>query len=82
VVAWLPESPGAHRTLAVIRARLAELDNQPELWDLAIAEANRARQLDPADTTLVEFLWTVHLRAGHWAEAKRWQARLKAASDG
>jgi hypothetical protein len=82
VVAWLPESPGAHRTLAVVRARLAELDNQPELWDLAIAEANRAHQLDPADASLVEFLWTLHLRAGHWAEARRWQARLNAPSDG
>ncbi len=82
VVAWLPDSPGAHRTLAVVRARLAEIDNQSELWDLAIAEADRARQLDPGDASLVEFLWTLHLRAGHWAEAQRWQARLKAASDG
>ena len=82
VVGWSPESPGAHRTLAVIRTRLAELDNQPELWDLAIAEAERAHQLDPADTSLVELLWTLHLRAGHWTEAKRWQARLSPPSDG
>lgn len=82
VVSWLPESPGAHRTLAVVRARLAELDNEPELWDLAIAEAARAHQLDPADASLVELLWTLHLRAGHWAEAKGWQARLNAPSDG
>ena len=81
VVAWLPESPGAHRPLAVIRARLAEIDNQPELWDLAIAEADRAHQLDPADTSLVELLWTLHLRAGNWTEASRWQARLSPPSD-
>lgn len=82
VVAWLPESPGAHRTLAVVRARLAEIDNQSELWDIAIAEAERAHQLDLADASLVEFLWTLHLRAGHWTEAQRWQARLNAPSDG
>ncbi|MCJ7822129.1 MAG: hypothetical protein MUQ26_03445, partial [Armatimonadetes bacterium] len=81
VVSWLPDSPGAHRTLAAVRARFAEIDNQPELWDLAIAEADRAYQLDPADASFVEFLWTLHLRAGHWIEAQRWQARLKAESD-
>lgn len=81
VAAWLPECPGPHRTLSVIRARLAELDNRSDLWDLAIAEAERALQLDPADTTLLELLWVLNLRAGRWAEAKSWQARLDAAAD-
>jgi len=48
----------------------------------AFAEAARAHQLDPADASLVELLWTLHLRAGHWAQAKGWQARLNAPSDG
>lgn len=78
VCAWLPDSPGAHRTLAVIRARLAELDNRPELWGLAFAEAERAHQLDPDDTSLPEMLWVLHLRAGHWAEAQRWRQRAAA----
>ncbi len=59
----------------------AELDNRssesaedrPELWGLAIAEVERARQLDPDDASLAVMLWTLHLRAGNWAEAKKWQ---------
>ncbi len=81
VAAWLPESPGPHRTLSVVRARLAELDNRSELWELAIAEAERALQLDPDDTSLLELLWVLNLRAGRWAEAKGWQARLSAPTD-
>jgi tetratricopeptide (TPR) repeat protein len=69
----LPESSGAHRTMSIIRARVAELDNQAELWDSAIASCMRARELDPDDLSLAEMLWTLHLRAGHWQEAKRWE---------
>jgi len=80
VAAWLPEAPGPHRLLAVIRARLAEMDGRGELWELAIAEANRGYELDPADPYLAELLWTLHLRAGDWAEAEAWQARVEAAA--
>lgn len=73
VVSWLPKSPGARRTLAEIRARLADLEDRSELWDLAIAEAEMAQALDPEDPSLVEMVWTLHLRAGHWADASRWE---------
>ena len=73
VAAWLPESPGAHRTLAICRARLADLENRRDLWDLAIAEAERAHELDPADPYLSEFLWALHLRAGSFQQAGQWQ---------
>ena len=81
VVTWLPKSSGAHRTLAIVRARLADLpagrqaglDNRAELWNLATAEGARAQELDPADPALAEVLWVLHLRAGHWAEARKWQ---------
>lgn len=79
--AWLPECPGPHRTLAVIRARIADLDNRADLWDLAIAEAERALQLDPDDPTLLDLLWTLNLRAGRWTDAKAWQARLNSLPD-
>jgi hypothetical protein len=73
VAGWLPKSPAAHRTLAVARARLAQLENRAELWDLAIQECEMAQALDPDDPALSKMVWTLHLRAGHWAEAKRWQ---------
>lgn len=81
VAAWLPQAPGPHYTLAVIRARLAELDNRPALWDLAIAEAQRALQLDPDNPRIVELLWTLHLRAGRWAEARTWQSRVNSSAN-
>ncbi len=77
--AIVPKAPGPRRLLAVIRSRLAELDGVPDLWDLAIAEAEAARALDPEDAHLAELLWTLHLRAGHWEEARIWQERVKAA---
>ncbi len=80
VAAWLPQSPGARRTLAVARARLANLDGSPELWQLAIAEAERAYELDPGDPDLGELLRSLHLRAGNWAGAHRWQSELEAIS--
>jgi hypothetical protein len=76
VAAWLPEAPGPHYTLALARARLAELDNRSALWDMAIAEAQRALQLDPDNPQIVELLWTIHLRAGRWAEARTWESRV------
>ncbi|UCC68871.1 MAG: hypothetical protein JSV79_02795 [Armatimonadota bacterium] len=77
VAAWLPECPGPRRTLAAIRARLAELDNRSDLWGLAIADAERAFQLDPDDRSLLELLWVLNLRAGRWTEAASWQARVE-----
>ncbi len=79
--AMVPEAPGPRRLLAVIRSRLAELDGIPDLWDLAIAEAEFARQIDPSDAYLSELLWTLHLRAGHWERAKVWQKRVEAAAE-
>jgi len=80
VAEWRPEAPGAHRLLATIRARLAEIDNRPEQWDLAIGEATRAFELDPTDESLAELLWGLHLRAGNWAEARRWEQRVEVTS--
>jgi hypothetical protein len=79
VAAWYPEAPGPHRSLAIIRARLAAMATRSELWDTAIAEATRAWQLDPADPYLPGLLWTLHLRAGRWTEAAIWQAKVEAA---
>jgi len=79
VAAWLPDSPGAHRTLCLIYARRAELDPSAELWDLAIAEGERAQQLDPTDPTLPELLWGLHLRAGHWEAADTCHLSLQGA---
>lgn len=76
----LPEAPGPHRLAAVIRSRMAELDNDPDLWGLAIAEAERAWQLDSSDLGLCQLLWALHLRAGHWDEAKLWEQRVAAAA--
>ena len=76
VAAWLPDAPGPRYTLALARARLAELDNRSAFWDLAIAEAQRALQLDPDNPRIVELLWTLHLRAGLWAEAREWESRV------
>lgn len=73
VALWLPKSPGAHRTLAIAWARLAQLGERSDLWELAIYECETAQALDPADQTLTEMVWTLHLRAGHWPEASRWQ---------
>ncbi len=80
VAAWLPQAPGPHRSLAIIRGRLASLDGRSELWDEAIAEANRTYELDAADPYLPELLWTLNLRAGHWTEAVTWRARIEAAT--
>ena len=80
VAAWLPDAPGPHRLLAVVRARLAAADGRGEQWELAIVEANRAYNLDPADPYLTELLWTLHLRAGHWAEAATWKLKVEANS--
>ncbi len=76
VASSLPKSPGAYKRLAIIRGRLATLNNRTALWELAIAEAQRAYDLDPTDASLVEMLWTFHLRAGRWEQAKLWEKRL------
>jgi hypothetical protein len=80
VAARLPESPGPPRLMSVIRSRMAELDNRPALWELALKEAERAYSLDAANTALLEVLWTLNLRAGNWEAARAWQARLEAHS--
>ncbi len=80
--AWLPEAPGPRRTLAVVRARLAELDDRAPLWELAVAEAERAFALDPGDSRLAELLWTLHLRSGRWDQAREWQRRVNASPGG
>ncbi len=72
--AALPEAPGPHRALAVIRGREAELSGNSEMWGLAIAEGEHAYRLDPKDTALPEMLWALTLHAGRWEEAKRWEA--------
>ncbi len=69
----LPKAPGAHRTLAVIRARLAELEDSQEMWKLATAECKQASRLDPDDASLGEMMWTLALRTGDWTEAKHWE---------
>lgn len=81
VAAWLPDAPGPRYTLALARARLAELDNRSAFWDLAIVEAQRALQLDPDNPRIVELLWTLHLRAGLWAEARAWESRVGSSAD-
>jgi hypothetical protein len=73
----LPNAPGAYRLLTVARARLAELSNDPEEWDLAITACAHALAPDPDDAALCETMWGLHLRAGHWEEAKRWQSRCE-----
>jgi len=73
----LPDAPGAYHALARARARLADLDNDPEEWDLAITACAHAVSPDPADPALCELMWSLHLRAGHWEEAKRWQRRCE-----
>lgn len=80
VAEWRPEAPGAHRLVAIIRARLAEIDNSSAQWELAIAEATRAFELDPTDQSLAELLWSLHLRVGNWTEARRWQEQVEAMS--
>jgi hypothetical protein len=69
----LPKSSGAHLTLAIARARLAEIENREELWSMAIEECEMAQALDPDNLDLSPMVWTLHLRAGHWDEAKRWE---------
>jgi len=81
VVGWLPKSPGAHLTLAIARARLAGLDNRAEFWDMAIEECRMAEALDPYDHALIGMIWTLYLRAGKWAEAKRWETGGPPTSD-
>lgn len=81
VAAWLPDAPGPHRTLAIIRARLADMDSRAEVWQMAIAEAERARALDPSDPYLAELLWTLYLRIGDWQKAVVWQHRVEAAAE-
>ncbi|MBN1459639.1 MAG: hypothetical protein JXA57_08875 [Armatimonadetes bacterium] len=80
VADWRPDAPGAHRLLAIIRARLAEIDNHPAQWQLAIKEATRAFELDPTDRSLAEMLWVLHLRAGNWDEARKWQRQVETMS--
>ncbi len=69
----LPQAPGGHRTLAVIRARLAELGDSLEMWKLAVSECKEAIRLDPGNSSLAEMLWTLTLRSGDWEEASRWE---------
>jgi len=69
----LPKCPGAHLTLAIARARLAAIDNRAELWSMAIEECELAQALDPYNPDLSPMIWTLHLRAGQWDEAKRWE---------
>ena len=73
VAAWLPESPGAHRMVAVSRARQAELENRTEWWEVAVEASRRAAALDPEDARLSEMVRALHLRAGQWSEARRWE---------
>jgi tetratricopeptide (TPR) repeat protein len=92
--AAVPEAPGPHRALAVIRGRLAELNGSPAggrgiaapdpawMWNLAIAEGEQAYRLDPKDTALPEMLWALTLRAGRWEEAKRWETVATAGEGG
>lgn len=77
VAATLPDTPGPYRALTLARARLAELDNDPAAWDLAITACAHALASDPDDQSLCEIMWGLHLRAGHWEEAKRWERRVK-----
>jgi hypothetical protein len=81
VAAWLPEAPGPHRTLAIIRARLADIESRAELWEMAVAEAERARELDPSDPHLADLLWTLYLRIGDWQKAAVWQHKVEAAAE-
>jgi hypothetical protein len=76
VTLQLPEAPGAHRTLAIIRARQADLGHDAGQWELAIEEAGRAYALDENDPSLPAFLWGLNLRAGRWEEAEQWQTRV------
>lgn len=78
VAAWLPDSPGAHRLAGVVRARLADIDPRADMWDLALSECERAHQLDPSDSSLVEMLWVLNLRAGRWERAAHWESTLAA----
>lgn len=81
--AAVPEAPGPHRTLAMIQARLADVEGEAELWELAIAEGKEAYRLDPREATLAEMLWALTLRAGHWEEARHWEAVVtRSASSG
>jgi hypothetical protein len=73
----LPDAPGAYRTLTLARARLAELENDPDTWDLAITACAHALTPDPDDQALREIMWGLHLRAGHWDEARRWEKRVE-----
>lgn len=73
----VPDAPGAHRLAASAWARLADLSNEAGAWDLAITACAHALAPDPDDPVLWELMWTLHLRAGHWAEAKRWQQQCQ-----
>lgn len=71
----LPQAPGAYRMLTAARARLADLSNDPGERDLAISACAHALAADPDDPELCETMWGLHLRAGHWIEARRWERR-------
>ncbi len=73
----LPNAPGGYRLAAAAWARSAELSNDPGEWDLAITACAHALSADADDPILWELMWTLHLRAGHWEEAKRWQRRCE-----
>jgi hypothetical protein len=76
----LPQAPGGYRTEAIIRARLAEIGNDPDQWSEAITAATRASELDPDNTSLYDLLWGLNLRAGRWDDAARWRERCRQAT--
>jgi hypothetical protein len=53
---------------------MADLDNHPSLWDLALGEAERAYGLDQNDPALAEMLWVLSARVAHWGAARKWEA--------
>lgn len=73
----LPDAPGGHRLSAIAWARQSELGSDPGELDLAITACSHAFSPDPDDPMLWELMWSLHLRAGHWEEAQRWQQRCE-----
>ena len=75
VVDAAPEAPGGYLLLAKLRARLAALTGETTQWEAALAACTQAVAADPDDPVLIEMMWGLQLRAGHWEQAKEWEAR-------